>query len=186
LEFRTLGLEIINSAFLFFFFFSHFLFFSTPSPPPRPCSSQTSKTGRFVLTPVCPTDPPINPLEMATLPGSHFLQTFPLANSLPLKYPFLAPPPSLYAVDLCCLSVGSSYFSVPCSRSTRMFARNYFSHDNLACYFSRQFQSGVGLRIIHHRNLLRIPLRRRSSRRRGRRASPSRSPLRLWRSAFCR
>ena len=39
-----------------------------------------------------------------------------------------------------------------------MLARTYFGHDILACYSSRQSQSGVGLRTIHHRNLLRIPL----------------------------
>lgn len=79
---------------------------------------------------------------------------------------------------------------VPYSWSTPMLARTHVGHDNLAYDYSPQSQSGVGLRIIHQWNSLRIPfswlLGEGSFGDGGRRASLGHTPLRLWRPTFCR
>jgi hypothetical protein len=148
--------------------------FSQLRPPPRPCTGnktslqqdfQNRPTSLLQLDDSCLSAyglsffPPMNPLQMASLPGSHFTPGVPLGKFPSTQISFSGPPPSPYAVDLCCLPGRIQLlFPVPCSRSTPTLARTYFGHDNLAYYYSRQSQSGLWiLWIICQRNLLRIP-----------------------------
>lgn len=127
----------------------------------------------------------MNPLQMASLSGFHSSPDVSLGKFPSTQNHLFGPRhhhriPWTYAVS----RPDPATLPVPCSWPTRMLARTYSGHNN---YYRPQSQSGVGLRIIHQWNLLRIPfswlLGEGSFGDGGRRASLSRTPTQAV--AFC-
>jgi hypothetical protein len=143
------------------------------------------------MTPVCLQlflfSPPMNPLQITSLPGSHFPTNTPWRLPFHSQSPFLAPSPSPYAVRLCCFPAGSSYSS---GLSTYMLTRTYIGLDPLSLLLDslcRPMDTLLPVLSITV-TLLRLPLSWASWSSvgdiRAAAVSPSRVPLRLWRLAL--